>query len=512
MNKRKNDTLQLINFISKSKTLDKEIIISFLLKSIQRIVNSQLDPDANITLEIIDNNLVLTNLNKLVISDDEEYINDSKVVDIHLSEAREIDPNIKVGDTIASQVSFDDFSRTTYSKIENSFKMEIINLEKRRIYEKYQPLIGTTVEARLEEDFNGKGATLVLEDGTLCYMPSKYQNKSIDLKEKIFHNVTIEEVYENSKNYQVLVSNDSPNKVREILKNEIPEIANGDIQIVGISRIKGERSKISFRKNPDISDEIDVIGSIVGPNGSRISRVCDLIGEKIDVILYSDSIIEYISNALSPAKIISINKKPSGNGFLVVVPDKHNTLAIGRKGSNVKLTVELIRVNIDICSYSYALENNIKINWNGNLNEEELNQIDSIPNSNFNNSNNFNEENFRKNNYRPRSNNNGGFFIDINEFEKEIAEYNSEISSYEPVDYSIYNFANQNDEQDFENDLDYEIQNYEKEEVKEKIKNNIEVNKKEINKLNKNFKFDKDIIGDIDLEDYDFSDFDDDDF
>ena len=504
MQRRKQDTLELINFISKSKNLDKEIIISFLLNSITRIIHSQLDPEAKISLEVIDNQLILTNHNKLVIADEEDYVVDSKVVDIHLSEAQKIDPNIKVNDTIASQISFDDFSRSTYSKIEHSFRIEILNWEKRRIYEKYQPLIGTTVEAKLEEDFGDRGATFILEDGTHCYMPSKYQNKAINLSDKKYHSLTIEEVYENSKNFQVLVSNDSPQQIRELLKNEIPEIADSTIQIVGISRVKGERAKISFRQNPEFNGQIDVLGSIIGPNSSRINRIHQLSDEKIDVILYSDNIIEYIVNALSPAKIISVNKKTQGNnGFLVVVPNSHNTLAIGRKGLNVKLAVELISVNIDICSYSYALEHKIPINWNGNIkNEEELLVIEeqAIKNST--------EPRRIHHNQRKNQSNKNGFFIDFDEFEKEIAEYNSEISTYEPLSNTDQISPNEFDEV-----LSQELRNHQEEidsnqpDFSKKV-----TNRKDINIANANFKFDKDIAGDIDFSDYDFSDFDDEDF
>lgn len=492
----KKNILELINFVSRTKNIDRKIIIDFLRNSIQRIVNSQLDPDAEITLEIKDDELILTNLKKMVISDDEEYKNDSEIVDIHLSKAQEIDPNAKIGDTIASQISFDNFSRSLYSKIEQSFRIEIINWEKRRIYEKYQPLIGTVVEAKLEEDFDGRGATFLLEDGTLCYMPSKYQNQKIKLTDKKYHNVTIEEVYENSKSYQVLVSNDSPNKIREILKREIPEIENGDIQIVSISRIKGERAKISFRKNPKLEAEIDVIGCIIGKNGDRIERVSQEIGEKIDVVLYSDNINEYIANSLSPAKIVSINKKSSSNDYLVVVPNKHNTIAIGKKGANVKLTVELIRVNIDICSYSYAIENNIPIHWNGNLTKEELNSIDEgfVPMKkpmNNNRRGNINRNNWRNSNYSS--------LVDL---EKEIDEYNSEILSYSPVDYSQFTINNKDEKQD-ENveKLNNAVLNHEESQ---------KINTNEIKQVNENFKFDKDLVGDIDLSDYDFDDFDDD--
>ena len=503
MKKEGKDILELINFVSSTKNIDINVIIGFLKNSIQRIVNSQLDPDAEITLEIVDNQLILTNNNKLVIDDEEEYKGDSKVVDIHLSEAQQINPTITVGETIASRISFDDFSRSLYSKIEQSFRIEILNWEKRRVYEKYQPLIGTTVEAKLEEDFGGKGATFTLEDGTLCYMPTKYQNKNINLNDKKYHNVTIEEVYENSKSYQVLVSNDSPNKIRDVLKLEVPEIERGEIQIVGISRIKGERTKISFRKNPKFEGELDVKGCIIGQNSERINRVSEIVGEKIDVVLYSDNIYEYIANALSPARIVSINKKTGTNDYLVVVPNRHNTVAIGKKGSNVRLTVELIRVNIDICSYSYAIENNIPIHWNGNITKEELEVLDagfvegqtSTP---FISSNRKPRQNWNNNQRRQN-------FIDFSEFDKEIEEFNSEILSYKSVDFSQFNIDDsmiKNSSKKFDTD---EFSHIEKE-FEDQFSTS------EIKHANENFKFDEDIAGDINLDDIDLDDFEEDDF
>ena len=507
MQRRKQDTLELINFISKSKNLDKDVILQFLLNSITRIIHSQLDPAAQISLAVVDDQLVLTNHNKLVIADEEDYTSDSKVIDIHLSEAQKLDPKAQLNGTVVAPISFDDFSRSTYSKIEHSFRIEILNWEKRRIYDKYWPLIGTTVEAKLEEDFGPRGATFHLEDGTLCYMPAKYQNKAINLADKKFHHLTIEEVYENPKNYQVLVSNDSPHQLREVLKNEVPEIADGIIQIMGISRMKGERAKVSFRQNPNFAGQIDVVGAIIGPNSTRINRINKLSDEKIDVILYSDNLIEYIANALSPARIISVNKKPVGNGFLVVVPNCHNTLAIGRRGLNVKLAVELISVNIDICSYAYALEHRVPLSWNGNIADEtELAALEASAAATAGD----------RTRGRGRSGSRGGFFIDLDEFEKEVAEYRSEVSAYEPLSHA---HQNQLSASEFDRALSEEL-------AANPISTSaasspaaapdrvskLKVNQRDINLANANFKFDKDIAGNLDFSDYDFSDFDDDDF
>jgi N utilization substance protein A len=361
--KNQTNPLELIKFISQSKEMDINDIVQFLLNAIERIVHSQLDPDAELTLSINEdeNRLVLINKSKVVIEDSENYEKESNLIDIKLAEALLLDPTVRVGDSIASEIKFDDFSRTTFSKIEQSFKLEILNLEKTKIYNKYFPLIGEQVDAKLEEE-NGKTATFVLEDGTHCLMPMKFRNMSINLSNSDYHKVFIEEVYENSRDYQVLVSNSSSSRIKEVLKVEIPEVENGNIQIVSISRIPGVRAKIAFRKNPDFDGDMDIIGSIIGQGGQRINAVSEKIGgEKIDVIQYSDDLNEYISNAMSPAKVISINLKPNGKDYLIIVPNKHNTIAIGKQGINVKLTVELTKTNIDIISIADAQERNIQI-------------------------------------------------------------------------------------------------------------------------------------------------------
>lgn len=507
--KNQTNPLELIKFISKSKEMDINDIVKFLLKSIERIVHSQLDPDAKLTLSIDEekNRLVLMNQSKIVISNEEHYEKESNLIDIRLEEALLIDPTIKVGETIPSEIKFDDFSRTTFSKIEQSFKLEILNLEKSKIYNKYFPLIGQQVDAKLEDD-NGKAATFILEDGTHCLMPVKFRNMNINLSKSDYHKVFIEEVYENSRDYQVLVSNSSSSRIREVLKVEIPEIENGNIQIVAISRIPGMRAKISFRKNPDFEGDIDIVGSIIGQGGQRINSVSEKIGgEKIDVILYSDNLNEYISNAMSPAKVISINLKPNGKDYLIIVPNKHNTIAIGKQGINVKLTVELTKTNIDIISISDAIERNIEILWNGNVNPKQVEQIEAHDGQR---SFQFDRRGTRSNNNFPSGNSRYNTpNLNMDEFDKELASYKTEINEFTSSEFpfgdfkpSYYDYQGENTDNKKSN-MNFSNMNDSIQDVNSK-----KPSKRDINDIEKSFQFDSDLATDINFDDYDFSDFD----
>lgn len=509
--KNQTNPLDLIKFISKSKEMDINDIVKFLLKSIERIIHSQLDPDAKLSLTISDENkLILINESKVVISDDEEYDKDSNLIDIKLAQALLIDPTVRVGDIVSSEIKFEDFTRTTFSKIEQSFKLEILNLEKSKIFNKYFPLIGEQVDAKLEED-NGRTATFVLEDGTPCLMPTKFRNLNIDLSKTDYHKLFIEEVYESSRDYQVLVSNSSSSRIREVLKLEIPEINNGTIEIVAISRVPGVRAKIAFRKNIDFDGDLDIVGSIIGQGGQRINSVSEKIGgEKIDVILYSDDLNEYISNAMSPAKVISINLKPNGKDYLIVVPDKHNTIAIGKQGVNVKLTVELTKTNIDITSLTDAKERGIEILWNGNVSPEQVSRIESSDG----------QRSFQFDRRGPRNNSNqhdgasryNYSNLNMDEFDKELAEYKTEINEFASEDFSFDDFTpsysdyqNNNGNSNNRTNVNFGNMNNSIQEGSSK-----KPSKRDINDIEKSFQFDSDLASDIDFDDYDFSDFDED--
>ena len=147
------------------------------------------------------------------------------------------------------------------------------------------------------------------------------------------------------------------------------------------SRQAGERAKVAVRS---MNPEVDPVGAIIGERGSRISSIVKkLEGERIDIIKYSDDINEFVSNALAPAKVISVLPKRNDDGeiidghVIVITPNKHQTLAIGRRGINARLSVELVDCRIDVMSIDDAKEAGLEIIWNGNVEESQLAAIES---------------------------------------------------------------------------------------------------------------------------------------
>ena len=158
--------------------------------------------------------------------------------------------------------------------------------------------------------------------------------------------VYVVEVRNTTRGPQVLISRTHPGLVKRLFELEVPEIADGTVEIMSIAREAGSRTKMAVRsENPDV----DPIGSCVGPKGGRVANIVnELGGEKIDIIKYSDDPETYIKAALSPSEVVSVTMSEDGKGCRVIVPDDQLSLAIGKEGQNARLAAKLTNYKIDI--------------------------------------------------------------------------------------------------------------------------------------------------------------------
>ncbi|MBO7368880.1 MAG: transcription termination/antitermination protein NusA [Clostridia bacterium] len=164
--------------------------------------------------------------------------------------------------------------------------------------------------------------------------------------------VYVKKVRNNGKNAQILVSRTSPGLVRRLFENEVPEIKQGLVEIKGVSREPGQRSKIAiYSTDPNV----DAVGACVGMRGARVNAVVsELNGEKIDIISWSEDPLEFIAKSLSPAKVLKVSAIEGEKVARVVVPDDKLSLAIGRDGQNARLAARLTGWKIDVKSASKA--------------------------------------------------------------------------------------------------------------------------------------------------------------
>ncbi|MFM1920348.1 MAG: transcription termination/antitermination protein NusA, partial [Candidatus Hydrogenedentota bacterium] len=154
------------------------------------------------------------------------------------------------------------------------------------------------------------------------------------------------EVEKGSRGAQLILSRSSPDLVRGLFENEVPEIYDGTVEIVAIAREAGSRTKIAVRSH---DHNVDPVGACVGMKGSRVRSVVEeLSGEKIDIVRWTENVDELCKNALNPADIVSLRVDQENKSIKVVVPQDQLSLAIGKRGQNARLASKLIGWNIDI--------------------------------------------------------------------------------------------------------------------------------------------------------------------
>jgi N utilization substance protein A len=184
---------------------------------------------------------------------------------------------------------------------------------------------------------------------------SEYTDALLSVNEQIKDEVLTEgkrikvyviEVRKSTRGPQVLISRTHPGLVKRLFELEVPEIADGTVEIMSIAREAGSRTKMAVWST---APDVDPIGACVGPRGGRVASIVEeLGGEKIDIVRYSEIPEEYIAAALSPADVISVTMDAEGKACRVIVPDNQLSLAIGKEGQNARLAAKLTGFKIDI--------------------------------------------------------------------------------------------------------------------------------------------------------------------
>ena len=227
----------------------------------------------------------------------------------------------------------------------------IVTHQKNNLFEYFKSKENEMVRARIIDVSPGSYRIDLEKDTTLLPKGELLENDNLHIGD--FVNVYITSVEMKPKGPKVYVSRKHPSLVIRLMEQNVPEIADGTIEIVGISRDPGDRAKVGVRSN---DPNVDPIGACVGEGGSRIREVVtSLSGEKIDLFRWSDNERELIANALQPADVVAITEvNPTKKTAVAVVPDDQLSLAIGKLGQNVKLAVQATGWSIDIKSEAMA--------------------------------------------------------------------------------------------------------------------------------------------------------------
>ena len=300
-------------------------------------------------------------------------------MEISLKEAQEIDDEVEVDDEVKIEVTPEQFGRIAAQSAKQVITQRIRDAERNNILNEFLEKKGTLTTGIIQRVENRN--VIVNIGKTDAIMPQREQIPREYYKPGNRIRVFVLNVKETNRLPQVIVSHAHPEIVRELFELEVPEIEDGIVEIKSISREAGFRTKIAVWSN---DPEVDSVGACIGPRGSRIQTIVgELKNEKIDIVRWSEDPVEYIVNAISPARVISVDIITDGEeqkDALVVVPDDQLSLAIGREGQNVRLAHRLTGWKIDIKSVSQMEKEeaeNISSN-NYDYNDEEAeNKFDS---------------------------------------------------------------------------------------------------------------------------------------
>lgn len=270
---------------------------------------------------------------------------------ISLKDAKEIDEDVDLEDEVKIEVTPDQFGRIAAQSAKQVITQRIREAERNLVLAEFMDKKGTLTTGIIQRVENRN--VIVNIGKTDAIMPQKEQIPGEYYKPGNRIRVFVLNVKETTKLPQVIVSHAHAEIVRELFELEVPEIEDGIVEIKSISREAGFRTKIAVWSN---DPEVDSVGACIGPRGSRIQTIVgELKNEKIDIVRYSEDPVEYIVNALSPARIVSVDilaDDEYAKEALVVVPDDQLSLAIGREGQNVRLAHKLTGWKIDIKNVS----------------------------------------------------------------------------------------------------------------------------------------------------------------
>lgn len=267
--------------------------------------------------------------------------------DITLEEAQEIRKSAKVGKTIDIPLKTKDFGRIVAQTAKHVIRQGIREAERGQMLQEFKSKNQELVTAKVEriDPITGNATLEIGKNQTM--LPKSEQVPGEKLTEGQTVKVFIVDVKEGGKGPKIMISRTHPGLVRRLFEQEVPEIYDGTIEIKSVSREAGSRAKIAvFTKDEDV----DPVGACIGPRGQRVSNIVEVLGgEKIDIVKYSDDPAEFVSAALAPSDVCSIEIiDADAKTCRATVPDDQLSLAIGNKGQNVRLAVRLTGWNIDI--------------------------------------------------------------------------------------------------------------------------------------------------------------------
>jgi N utilization substance protein A len=334
------ELLQIADAVAREKSIDRQIVLSSMEDAMQKAARSRYGQETEVRAEINPKTGEVRFSRLLLVV--EQVENDATQISLH--EARKKNPAAQVGDWIAETLPPFDFGRIAAQSAKQVIVQKVREAERDRQYQEYKDRIGEIVNGVVKrvEYGNviidlGRGEAVVRRDELI---PREMFRPGDRIRAYVY------DVRREQRGPQIFLSRTHPQFMAKLFAQEVPEIYDGIIEVKSVARDPGSRAKIAVISR---DSSIDPVGACVGMRGSRVQAVVnELQGEKIDIIPWSADAATFIVNALQPAEVVKVVLDEDSERIEVVVPDDQLSLAIGRRGQNVRLASQLTGWDIDI--------------------------------------------------------------------------------------------------------------------------------------------------------------------
>ena len=329
--------------VAREKNIDKEDVFTAMEIAIQKGARSKYGAEHDIRAKI-DRKTGAISLARYreVVADD--AVVENEAAQLPLSRAKDYDPNAEVGSFLIDPLPPIDFGRIAAQTAKQVIVQKVREAERNKQFEEYKEKIGTIVNGTVKRNEFGN---LVLDIGKT---EAILRRDEIIPREKFKNGDRIRayvlDVRRENRGPQIFLSRTCPEFLAKLFAQEVPEIYDGIVKIMGVARDPGSKAKIAVKAD-DVT--VDAVGACVGLRGIRVQAVVsELQGEKIDVVPYSEDKAQYIVSALAPAEVTKVVLDEENNRIEAVVPQEQFSAAIGRRGQNVKLASQLLGCDIDV--------------------------------------------------------------------------------------------------------------------------------------------------------------------
>lgn len=336
------DIVEALGQIAREKSVDREMLIETLEAGLLSAAKKKFGANAQVMVKFDDQKGSIEMWLAKTVAD----VIEDESLQMTPAQAREINPKAQPGDEVRIPLEIAEFGRNAIQAAKQVLVQRVREAEREMVYDEYIDKVGTLVRGVVQQV--DRGSVIVKINLTEAVIPARELINRDRFRQRDHARAYVLMVDKQSKGPQVILSRTHPNFLVKLFEAEVPEIAEGIVEIKSVAREAGHRSKIAVYSR---DDRIDAVGACVGIKGSRVQAIVrELGGERIDIVPWSSDPVLFVSRALNPAKVIQASIDEADHKITVTVDGEQLSLAIGKGGQNARLAAKLTGWNIDLIS------------------------------------------------------------------------------------------------------------------------------------------------------------------